>query len=243
MYSNTSPFSGMPPVVKNLLIINIICFVGSALIFPGANRLFGVYYPDSPFFKVWQVITYMFMHGGFTHIFFNMFALFMFGPVLEQILGSKRFLNFYLITGLGALLLQFIVQGIEVYEITGTVAASQWLRFDMLAGVVKGNHPGLSQDDFRKLVSIYNTPMVGASGAIYGLLIAFGYLFPNTPLMLIFFPVPIKAKYFIPVMIVIELFLGVSRAGTSIAHFAHIGGALFGFLLIKLWGIRRPNYW
>jgi|SRR5690606_39117615 Uncharacterized membrane protein (homolog of Drosophila rhomboid) len=244
MYSNTaSPFSGLPPVVKNLLIINIICFVGSALIFPGANRLFGVYYPDSPFFKIWQVITYMFMHGGFTHIFFNMFALFMFGPVLEQVLGSKRFLNYYLITGLGALALQFAVQALEVYQITGTVSASAWLRFDMLAGVVHGNHPDLTQDSFQKLVSVYNTPMVGASGAIYGLLIAFGYLFPNTPLMLIFLPVPIKAKYFIPVMIVIELFLGVSRAGTSVAHFAHIGGALFGFLLIRLWGIRRPNYW
>ncbi len=244
MYNNTaSPFSGIPPVVKNLLIINIICFVGSALIFPGANRLFGVYYPDSPFFKIWQIITYMFMHGGFTHIFFNMFALFMFGPVLEQVLGSKRFLNYYLITGLGALVLQFGVQAVEVYQVAGTALAHDWLRFDLVAGMVQGNHPDLTQESFEKLVSVYNTPMVGASGAIYGLLIAFGYLFPNTPLMLIFLPVPIKAKYFIPVMILIELFLGVSRTGSSIAHFAHIGGALFGFLLIKLWGIRRPTYW
>jgi len=244
MFNNTaSPFSGIPPVVKNLLIVNIICFIGSALIFPEANRLFGVYYPDSPFFKIWQVVTYMFMHGGLEHIFFNMFALFMFGPVLEQVIGSKRFLNYYLITGLGALVLQFGVQALEVYQITGTAAARDWLRFDMLAGVVQGNHPDLNQESFNKLVSVYNTPMVGASGAIFGLLIAFGYLFPNTPLMLIFLPVPIKAKYFIPVMILIELFLGISRTGSSIAHFAHIGGALVGFLLIKLWGIRRPNYW
>ncbi len=243
MYNNTSsPFAGLPPVVKNLLIINIICFVGT-MIFEQSARFFGVYYPDSPFFKIWQIITYMFMHGGFAHIFFNMFALFMFGPILEQILGSKRFINYYLITGLGALVLQFGVQAIEVYQITGTVAASQWLRFDMMEGMVYGSHPGLNQENFNKLVSIYNTPMVGASGAIYGLLIAFGYLFPNTPLMLIFLPVPIKAKYFIPVMIIIELVLGVSRTGSSIAHFAHIGGALFGFLLIKLWGIKRPTYW
>lgn len=243
MYNNSaSPFAGLPPVVKNLLIINIICFVGT-MIFEQSSRFFGVYYPDSPFFKIWQIITYMFMHGGFAHIFFNMFALFMFGPILEQILGPKRFINYYLITGLGALVLQFGVQAIEVYQITGTVSASQWLRFDMLEGMVYGNHPGLDQENFNKLVSIYNTPMVGASGAIYGLLIAFGYLFPNTPLMLIFLPVPIKAKYFIPVMILIELFLGVSRTGSSIAHFAHIGGALFGFLLIKLWGIKRPTYW
>jgi len=244
MFNNTaSPFSGIPPVVKNLLIINIICFIGSALIFPGANRLFGVYYPDSPFFNIWQIVTYMFMHGGLSHIFFNMFALYMFGQVLEQVLGSKRFLNYYLITGLGALVLQFGVQALEVYQITGTVAARDWLRFDMLAGMVEGNHPSLNQESFNKLVSIYNTPMVGASGAIYGLLIAFGVLFPDTPLMLIFLPVPIKAKYFIPVMILIELFLGISHTGDSVAHFAHLSGALVGFLLIKLWGIRRPNYW
>lgn len=244
MFNNTaSPFAGLPPVVKNLLIINIICFIGT-LIFEQSARMFGVYYPDSPFFRVWQVITYMFMHGGLAHIFFNMFALFMFGPILEQIFGSKRFLNFYLITGLGALALQIAVQAIEVYSVTGTVMAADWLRFDMLQGMVYGNHPSLSNEGFNKLVSIYNTPMVGASGAIYGLLIAFGYLFPNTALYLIFIPVPVKAKYFIPILIVLELFLGVSRvAGTSIAHFAHIGGALFGFILIKLWGIRRPEQW
>lgn len=243
MYNNSaSPFANLTPVVKNLIIINVICFFGT-MIFDQANRLFGVYYLDSPFFKIWQIITYMFMHGGFTHIFFNMFALFMFGPVLEQVLGSKRFLNYYLITGLGALALQFGVQAIEVYQIAGTVSASQWLRFDMFQGLVYSNHPGLTQEGFNKLVSVYNTPMVGASGAIYGLLIAFGYLFPNTPLMLLFLPVPIKAKYFIPVMILIELVLGMSRTGTSVAHFAHIGGALFGFVLIKLWGIRRPGYW
>lgn len=205
--------------------------------------LFGVYYPDSPGFRWWQVITYMFMHGGFAHIFFNMFALFMFGPILEQVFGSKRFLNYYLITGLGALVLQFGVQALEVYQVAGSFSASHMIDVDIAARTVRTNYPGITQDDLDKLASVYLPPMVGASGAIYGLLIAFGYLFPNTPLMLIFLPVPIKAKYFIPVMILIELFLGVSRTGTSIAHFAHIGGALFGFLLIKLWGIRRPSYW
>ncbi|MFC3197205.1 rhomboid family intramembrane serine protease [Parapedobacter deserti] len=244
MYNNTaSPFSGIPPVVKNLLIINIICFAGGALIFNRANDLFGVYYPDSPGFHVWQVITYMFMHGGIAHIFFNMFALFMFGPILEQVFGSKRFLNFYLITGLGALVLQFAVQALEVYSIVDSVSARQFISDINVAERSARIDAGLAPEDRMTLLSVYTTPMVGASGAIYGLLIAFGYLFPNTPLMLIFLPVPIKAKYFIPVMILIELFLGVSRTGTSIAHFAHIGGALFGFLLIKAWGIRRPNYW
>jgi len=244
MFNNAvSPFGSLPPVVKNLLIINIIFYIGT-FIFPRAYELFSVFYPDSPSFHGWQVITYMFMHGNFAHIFFNMFALFMFGPIIEQILGSKRFINFYLITGLGALVLQFLVQGFEVYQLIGTPFAQDYLNFDMLKGLVYSNYPGLTQEGLRKIAGIYSTPMVGASGAIFGILVAFGYLFPNTSLYLMFIPVPIKAKYFIPVYILIELFLGVSRfAGDSVAHFAHLGGALFGFLLIKLWGIRRPMQW
>lgn len=240
--TNNSPFGGLPPVVKNLLVLNIICFIGT-MIFENANRMFGVYYIDSPFFQYWQIITYMFMHGNLTHIFFNMFALFMFGPVLEQILGTNRFIKFYLITGLGALALQFLVQGLEVYSITGTFWAQDWLRFEMLQDRVYQNNPNLSIEGFHKLVSIYNTPMVGASGAIFGLLIAFGVLFPNTPLYLMFIPVPVKAKYFIGAYVVIELYMGLSRSGSSIAHFAHLGGALFGFILIKMWRIKRPGAW
>lgn len=239
----TSPFSILPPVIKNLLILNVIGFIGT-MIFPPATRLFGVFYPDSPFFHSWQIITYMFMHGGFAHIFFNMFALFMFGPVIEQILGSKRFVYFYLITGLGALALQFLVQGYEIYNLVGTPFASEFLNFDMASGMVYSNHPNLNQEGLRSIASIYNTPMVGASGAIFGVLVAFGVLFPETSLYLMFIPVPVKAKYFIPVYILIELFLGVSQfAGDSVAHFAHIGGALFGFLLIKFWRIKRPRPW
>lgn len=244
MQNSASPFAGIPPVVKNLLIINIICFIGANLFnLETANRMFGVYYPDSPFFRIWQVISYMFMHGGFTHIFFNMFALFMFGPVLEQIMGSKRFLNFYLITGLGALVLQFAVQAVEVYQIAGTVNPGKWLEYNMLENTVRSNHPNLNQDSFYRLLSIYNIPMVGASGAIYGLLAAFGLLFPNTSLYLMFIPYPVKAKYFIPILIGIDLVLGVTRAGTSVAHFAHVGGALFGYILIKAWRIRRVDFW
>lgn len=233
----------LPPVIKNLLILNVIGFIGT-MIFPLATRMFGVFYPDSPFFHSWQIITYMFMHGGFAHIFFNMFALFMFGPVIEKVMGSKRFVYFYLITGLGALALQFLVQGLEIYNLVGTPFASEYLRFDMTTGMVYSNHPNLSQEGLRSLASIYNTPMVGASGAIFGVLVAFGILFPETSLYLMFIPVPVKAKYFIPVYILIELFLGVSQfAGDSVAHFAHIGGALFGFMLIKFWRIRAPQAW
>ena len=231
----------LPPVVKNLLIINVICFIGS-MIFQYTNRLFGIFYPDSPFFHIWQVITYMFMHGNFSHIFFNMFALVMFGSIIERVLGPKKFLNFYIICGLGALVLQYGVQAFEVYQITGSIQASQFLNFDMRAGTVATNLP-ISEGQFETLRSIYGTPLVGASGAIYGLLLAFGYLFPNMEMMLIFLPVPIKAKYFIPVLIVIEIVLGFSNSGSSIAHLAHVGGALFGFILLKVWGIKRTNFY
>lgn len=232
-------FSNLTPVVKNLLIINIVCFIGSA-IFTQAPRFFGVYYPDSPFFQVWQVITYMFMHGGFGHIFFNMFSLVMFGPIIEQVLGSKRFLNFYLICGIGALVLQYGVQAAEVFHITGTVRASEFINFDMLNNRVSTTI-NVTQDQFNTLASIYSTPLVGASGAIYGVLLAFGYLFPNMSLYLFFIPVPIKAKFFIPILILIEIYLGFSNAGGSIAHLAHVGGALFAFILLKAWRIRRGN--
>lgn len=230
-------FSNLTPVVKNLLIINIICFIGSA-IFTQAPRFFGVYYPDSPFFHIWQIITYMFMHGGFGHIFFNMFSLLMFGPIIEQILGSKRFLNFYLICGIGALILQYGVQAAEIYNIVGTIKASNFLNFDMLHNRVTADLQ-VSQEDFSTLASIYATPLVGASGAIYGLLLAFAYLYPNMSLYLMFIPVPVKAKVFIPILILIEIYLGFSNSGGSIAHLAHVGGALFGYILMKIWGIRK----
>lgn len=244
MFENSSsPFSNITPVVKNLLILNVIGFVGT-MIFKQANLLLGVYYPDSNMFHWWQIITYMFMHGGVAHIFFNMFALFMFGPIIEQILGPKRFIKFYLITGLGALALQFLVQGFEVYNIVGTPFAKDFFNYDPSTGMISSNYPGMTRDQLQSLGSIYNTTMVGASGAIFGLLVAFGYLFPNTSLYLMFIPVPVKAKFFIPIYILVELFLGVSQfANDSVAHFAHLGGALFGFLLIKAWRIRRPSMW
>ena len=172
------------------------------------------------------------MHGGMAHIFFNMFALFTFGSTVENSLGSKRFLNFYLITGLGALALQMIVQAIELYSAVGQVT----LDLNTISSF------DLSQHQIQVIQEIYRVPMLGASGAIFGLLIAFGMLFPNMELFIMFIPVPIKAKYIIPVYIVVELFLGVAQfSGDSVAHFAHLGGALFGYILIKLWGVNSPR--
>lgn len=224
-------FPNLTPVVKNLLIINIIFFLGSS-IFGKSYEYFAAFYPDSPFFKVWQVITYMFMHGGFSHIFFNMFSLLMFGPMIEQVLGAKRFINFYLFTGLGALILQYGVQAFELYQMVGT---SFPIRQGIDLGSLTGSQLGFVQE-------INYTPLVGASGAIYGILLAFAYLFPNIPLQLIFIPIPIKAKYFIGGLIAIEIYLSLSQPGDSVAHLAHVGGALFGYILLKMWGIRKGLY-
>jgi len=228
----SSPFSNISPVVKNLLIINIIFFIATLMFAEKMVEWFAVFYFDSPLFKVWQIITYMFMHSpvSYAHILFNMFALYTFGSTLEYVMGSKRFLNFYLITGLGALVLQMVVQSIELYTATGSIMP--------LTHNISLTNP----DQIELVREIYMGPMLGASGAIFGLLIAFGMIFPNAELFILFIPVPVKAKYIIPIYIVIELFLGVAQfTGDSVAHFAHLGGALFGFILIKIWGVRRPG--
>ena len=224
----------LPPIIKNLLIINVILFFAKWIFSQQGIVLeayLGAFYFDSPFFKIWQPITYMFMHGSMAHIFFNMFALYSFGSILEVHWGAKRFINFYLITGLGALALQWGVQAFEVYQITGSAVNN--LDILTINSVADAN-------TFR---SFYPGPMVGASGAIFGLLVAFGMLYPNVELFIMFIPVPVKAKYIIPVYIVIELFLGLGRfEGDSIAHFAHLGGALIGFILVKLWRNKNTYY-
>ncbi|KQB99766.1 rhomboid family intramembrane serine protease [Pedobacter sp. Hv1] len=225
--------NNITPVVKNLLIINVIFFFATWLFEQQGIELtkyLAVFYFNSPLFNVWQPITYMFMHANMAHIFFNMFALYSFGSILEAHWGGKRFINFYLITGLGALALQWAVQAFEVYQITGSPIN------DLTTLSV-------SQEYVRTLQGIYFGPMVGASGAIFGILVAFAMLYPNLEMYIMFIPVPVKAKYIIPVYIVIELFLGVARfQGDSIAHFAHLGGALLGYILVKLWKNKNTYY-
>lgn len=229
----------IPPVVKNLLIINVIFFAATFMFKDNQGgyllvEKLSVFYFDSPFFKIWQPITYMFMHSpeNFMHIFFNMFAVYMFGGVLESRWGAKRFLNFYLITGLGALALQWAVQAFEVYQIVGTAIPGQTLY----------HLQNLTESQAQTLAGIYNGPMLGASGAVFGLLVAFGMLYPNTELYIMFIPVPVKAKYIIPVYILFELTMGVAKVqGDSVAHYAHLGGALIGFILVKLWKDKDNN--
>ncbi|WP_183866294.1 rhomboid family intramembrane serine protease [Pedobacter cryoconitis] len=236
----------IPPVVKNLLIINVLFFAAKYVFESKGIDLgyyLGAFYFDSPLFKIWQPITYMFMHGNFTHILFNMFALFSFGSVLEARWGTKRFINFYLITGLGALALQWGVQAFEIYQMTGSPVNPGAVTIDIVKGMASLNLRGLSPEQGQTFLSIYSGPMVGASGAIFGLLVAFGMLYPNAELYIMFIPVPVKAKYIIPVYILIELSLGVASVqGDSVAHYAHLGGALLGFILVKLWKEKNTFY-
>jgi membrane associated rhomboid family serine protease len=226
-----SPFANLTPVVKNLLIINLICFLPFVVLSNYDYQLKvvyngGLFYFNSPNFRVWQLLTYMFLHGGWSHILFNMFALFSFGPILEYAIGPKRFFSLYFICGIGAALFQLLVQAIEVHSLIGSFTLANASQIPSQLGI-------------DKLHDIYSTPVVGASGAIYGLLVAFGMLYPDLELMVLFVPVPVKAKYLIPFFILLELFLGFGQfGGDNVAHFAHLGGALLGFILIKFWRYR-----
>lgn len=233
------------PVVKQLLIINILFFIGSQLV-PASYDLFALFYAESDKFKVWQPITHMFMHGGIMHIAFNMFALYSFGSALEHFWGGKKFLFFYISCGLGSALLHTGVNYYYFQEGVNTLTANGITKTEIL-GLLNQGRIGtswqelMSVSEFQEFTSAYFTTAVGASGAIYGLLVAFAFMVPNAELALMFIPVPIKAKYFVPGILLIDLFLGfkgqsIFGAGsTGIAHFAHIGGALTGFIMMWYW--------
>ncbi len=210
----------------NLIIINVLVFFATSIFGEKMYEFFSLFYPASPYFKPMQLVTHMFMHGNLGHIFSNMFALFMFGAILERFWGPQRFLFFYFVTGLGAMLLHTAVQAWIIHNYTGSFAPSMQVL-----------------NEFPEAAAMYVTPTVGASGAIFGILIAFGTLFPNTELYLMFLPIPVKAKYFVSLYVVWELYRGISMSqGDNVAHFAHLGGALFGFLLVKYWNRNRNSF-
>lgn len=199
-YSPNTQLSIFPPAVKHLLIINLLAFV--ALSTPVVSEYlftYGALWPiGSGRFGVWQLVSYMFLHAGFGHIFFNLFALWMFGQAIENFWGTNRFVIYYFLTGIGAALLHMLIGG-------------------------------------------GGAPTLGASGAVYGILLAFGMMFPNRPIMLLFPPIPIKAKYFVAIFGAIELISGLTRTNSGVAHFAHLGGMLVGFILIKYWGLKSEE--
>jgi membrane associated rhomboid family serine protease len=231
-------FAGMPPVVKNLIILNVVMLILTELLKISGinlNGILGLYFPKSEYFRSWQVVTHMFMHGGFVHLLFNMFALWMFGRVLEQVWGPKRFLIYYLATGLGAAFVFEMVQWIQYNRVMGILTPEQ-LQYVYDSGsnaVSQGQN--FADEQMGMLNSILNVPVVGASGAVYGVLLAFGVLFPNTQLMFIFPPIPVKAKYVVIGYAAIELYLAITAPGSGIAHTAHLGGMIFGYLLIRYW--------
>lgn len=235
--------------IKHLLIVNILFFVATSLYGDRFYQWFSLWYVQNPNFEPWQFVSHMFMHGGFMHILFNMYALWAFGTPLERMWGTRKFLFFYFSAGLGAALIHTAVnffhvnQGVDALLAAGVSESEIFGLMDQ--GKLNENWyqmaPGGVVDS---MLSSFIIPAVGASGAIYGILVAFGMLFPNSELFLIFLPVPIKAKYFIPVLIGLDLFSGVtgySIFGQGIAHFAHIGGALFGFIMMWYWKKNQFN--
>lgn len=234
-------FRILPPVVKNILIINVLFFLAT-LGFHTAFKIdltdiLGMHYFGSPLFRPFQIITYMFMHDptSFGHIFFNMFALWMFGNVLENYWGPKRFLSYYLITGVGAILIQMLVNYIQILNASAMFTPDQVSEIVSTGSNLLQEGKNFVDPDAAKINLLYNMPTIGASGAVFGILLAFGMMFPNSVIYL-YFAIPIKAKWFVIIYGAMELFFGVSNSsGDNVAHFAHLGGMLFGFLLIMYW--------
>lgn len=232
-------FLGLPPVVKNIIMINVLMVLAywavKSVFGVDLNDILGLYFPKSEQFKPLQIVTHMFMHAGFWHIFFNMYALFIFGPILEHVWGPKRFFIFYMVCGLGAALTYETVIYFQYQHLVQSLDP-QNLHAILTEGTALFKQGKLFTDpDMEKLQLLLNVPIVGASGAIFGVLLAFGVLFPNTQLMLLFPPIPIKAKYLVFGYGALELYLAITSPGSNIAHAAHIGGMIFGYILIKYW--------
>lgn len=215
--------SGIPSAIKHIIIINVLVMLLTLMRENFMYETFALFYPTSPFFHWWQPVTHMFMHGGFWHLFFNMYTLFIFGSVLERVWGTKKFLIFYFVTGLGAALVHTGVEWIQMQSLVSQAA--------------EGSSAAMASIHAMKM-----TPTVGASGAIYGVLMGYAMLYPDSVLTLIFPPISLKAKWFVLIFAAIELLTGVTGTGGGIAHFAHLGGLIFGFLLMWYWKKNNTLY-
>ena len=240
------------PTVKQLLIINVIFYFGSSMSLNTEfiYSLFSLHFPENPDFKFWQLITHMFMHGGILHLAFNMFALWMFGSAIESIFGSRRFIFFYITCGLGAALAQIGFLYYSFYSNLDILTNSGYDSQSVLNLLMEGRYNTnwgniLGADGLLSFNTSFLATMVGASGAIMGVLLSFGMFFPESKLMLIFFPIPIKAKYFIPGIILLDLFSAITGQAifspSNTAYIAHIGGALTGFLIMYYWKKNQFN--
>lgn len=228
-------FNQLPVVTKNIILINILLFIGCMAIPAIEDPLTG-YYFGCDAFRVWQIITHMFMHGNFTHLFMNMFGVYMFGALLESYWGAKKFLNYYLICGLGAFALHQLINYIEIRHLMSLLPTElvETVLSEGRQALMEGKN--FADDTAGKLNIAINVGLVGASGCLFGLLIAYGMLFPNSELMLLFLPFPIKARYFVLGYGAIELLLALAdRQGDNVAHYAHLGGMLIGYIILKYW--------
>lgn len=232
-------FFGLPPVVKNVIMLNVLMLLAyyavRSVFGIDLNSVLGLYFPKSDSFSPFQILTHMFMHGGIWHLFFNMYALYIFGQVLEQVWGPKRFFLYYMVCGLGAALVHESVIAFEYSKLMNTISPDNLQLVLDEGAAYLGEGKVFTDQTMQELQILLNTPTVGASGAIFGVLLAFGVLFPNTQLMLLFPPIPVKAKYFVLGYGAIELYLAFTQPGSNIAHAAHLGGMLFGYILIKYW--------
>jgi membrane associated rhomboid family serine protease len=232
-------FFTLPPVVKNIILINVIMlladFTVRSVFGLELTMILGLYFPKSDQFMPLQIVTHMFMHGSFWHLFFNMYALYIFGQVLEQVWGPKRFFIYYMVCGLGAAFVHETVILFQYEKVMNFLSPDQ-LEIVLNEGSAYFREGKVFTDEnMKSLQLLLNTPTVGASGAVFGILLAFGVLFPNTQLMLLIPPIPIRAKYFVLIYGGIELYLAFTQPGSNIAHAAHLGGMLFGYILIRYW--------
>ena len=227
----------IPETIKQLIIINVIFYFGSQFIGNLGYDILALHYYENEKFLISQFITHMFMHGSPSHILFNMFGLWMFGSPLEQMWGRQKFLFFYISCGLGAALLHMLVYYSQIQNLYQVIELNNLSLSDpqLILNF-------MSERDYSNAITAFNSVMVGASGAIYGVLVAFAFSFPNSKLMLLFLPFPIKAKFFVPLLILIDLFFGISSFSVGpIAHFAHVGGAIIGLIMVLYWRKNQFN--
>jgi membrane associated rhomboid family serine protease len=236
------------PLVLVLIVINVALFLVNGITTFEMGQWFALYYPDNPQYGIWQFVTSMFMHGSLPHLLFNMFGLYMFGSALEKVWGQQKFLIFYFAAGIGAGVIYTLVNYLQFTASFDSLLALGLANFEineiLQTGSYKAQYPGLEKEMLVDFYRTYHAPMVGASGAIYGVLVAYAIRYPNAKLFLLFIPFPIAAKFFVPALLLLDLFSGVtgfSLFGGGIAHFAHLGGALVGFLLVFYWRNVRTN--
>jgi len=238
---------GISDLIKHLVIINVIFFFSTFIFGNIVYDLFALHYFENEKFDYWQLLSHMFMHGNINHILFNMFGLWMFGSPLEKMWGKNKFLFFYISAGLGAAALQMIMYYVQFSSISDQIIQLGYGTDSLNKLLKEGLYDPrilevVNESDLIDLIKNYNSSMVGASGAIYGILVAFALIFPNSELFILFLPFPIKAKFLVPILILGDIFFGFSSYSVGpIAHFAHIGGALTGFLIMWYWKKNQFN--